>query len=123
MPERIRMKRVYEPPERDDGRRILVERLWPRGIRRDQGVIDLWLKEIAPSPELRRWYAHDVSKWDEFRRRYEAELDARPELVAQLEEMAREGPITLVFATRDERHSSALVLKEYLEARRGSTRG
>ncbi|HEX7118034.1 MAG TPA: DUF488 domain-containing protein [Longimicrobiales bacterium] len=122
MPKHIRMKRVYETPTDDDGRRILVERLWPRGISRDRAAVDLWLKDIAPSPELRRWYGHDVSKWEEFRRRYEAELDANPDVVAELERLARQGTVTLVFASRDETRCSARVLKEYLEERIGSGR-
>jgi uncharacterized protein YeaO (DUF488 family) len=111
----IRLKRAYEPPGRDDGTRILVERLWPRGLSREKAAIDHWAKEVAPSPELRKWYGHDTGKWDEFRRRYRAELDRKGDLLDDLKQRLRTGPITFVYAARDEEHNSALVLKEYLE--------
>ncbi len=116
----IGLKRVYDEPSADDGRRVLVERLWPRGLTKERAAIDLWVKEASPSTELRRWYGHDVSRWKEFRRRYEAELDDRPEVVAQLESLVREGPVTFVYAARDEEHNSARVLREYLLKRIGS---
>jgi uncharacterized protein YeaO (DUF488 family) len=115
---RFRLKRIYEKPSRDDGFRVLVERLWPRGMKKEDARIDLWLKDVAPSPELRRWYAHDVAKWPEFRRRYSAELEANPEPVSLLRERAKKGNVTLLFAARDEEHNSAVVLKEFLERRR-----
>lgn len=114
---KIRLKRVYEPASDDDGRRILVERLWPRGIKKERAAVDLWLKEAAPSTELRRWYKHDTAKWKEFRRRYEAELDDRADVVGQLVELARKGPLTFVYAARDEEHNSARVLREYVLGR------
>ena len=114
---RFHQKRIYEKPSRNDGFRVLVERLWPRGMKKEDAHIDLWLKDVSPSPELRRWYAHDVAKWPEFRRRYTAELKSNPEPVALLRERAKKGNVTLLYAARDEEHNSAVVLKEYLESR------
>ena len=111
----IRLKRAYEEPSGDDGTRILVERLWPRGVTKDRAAIDLWLKEVAPSPQLRKWYGHDPDKWEEFRRRYRAELDDKGEVLDDLRRRLRGGPVTFVFAARDEEHNSAVVLREYLE--------
>jgi uncharacterized protein YeaO (DUF488 family) len=111
----IRLKRVYEPPTEDDGTRILVERLWPRGVSKAKAAIDLWLKEVAPSAELRKWYGHDPARWEEFRRRYRAELDDKGEVLSDLKRRLVEGPVTFVYAAKDESHNSALVLKEYLE--------
>ena len=111
----IRLKRVYEPPSPDDGTRILVERLWPRGVNKQTAAIEHWAKEVAPSPELRKWYGHDVEKWDEFRRRYEAELDQKTNLLDDLKKRVKEGPVTFVYAAKDEEHNSAMVLREYLE--------
>jgi len=111
----IRLKRVYETPTKDDGTRILVERLWPRGVSKEKAAIDLWLKEIAPSPDLRKWYGHETSRWDEFRRRYRAEIEDRSELLSDLKQLLKDGPVTFVYAAKDELHNSALVLKEYLE--------
>ncbi len=110
----IRLKRVYEPPTAADGVRVLVDRLWPRGFTKAAAAIDRWLRDIAPSAELRRWFAHRVERWPEFRRRYPAEVKQRPELVAELRAMARRGPITLVYAARDEEHNAAVVLREQL---------
>jgi uncharacterized protein YeaO (DUF488 family) len=110
----IRRKRAYEPPSPDDGRRILVDRLWPRGLRRADAAIDRWLKEIAPSTELRRWFGHDPDRWEEFRRRYRAELSAHSDLLAELRSLARRGPLTLVYSARDEDHNDAVVLHEVL---------
>lgn len=110
----IRLKRAYEDPCRSDGLRILVERLWPRGLSKERAAVDVWLKEIAPSPELRRWFGHDPDKWEEFQKRYWAELDANPEAVAELRGKARKGTVTFVYAARDEQHNGALALKEYL---------
>ena len=111
----IRLRRVYDAPGAEDGFRVLVDRLWPRGLAKEKLDCDLWLKEIAPSPGLRRWFGHVPERWEEFRRRYRAELDGQPERVAQLRKQAEKTPLTLLFAARDERHNQAVVLKEYLE--------
>jgi uncharacterized protein YeaO (DUF488 family) len=111
----IVLKRAYEPKSPEDGRRVLVERLWPRGLSKERAGLDLWLKEIAPSPGLRRWYGHEPGRWPEFRRRYREELRDHPEEMLLLLELARLGPLTLVFASRDGAHSSAAVLREVLE--------
>lgn len=108
----IRLKRAYEPPSPEDGVRILVDRLWPRGLGKSDAAIDRWLKDLAPSNDLRRWFGHDPNKWDEFSRRYEAELSHRTELLRELREMARNGPVTLVYAARDEAHNQAVVLRD-----------
>ncbi len=108
----IKVKRIYRPRDPDDGLWILVERLWPRGVRR--GSVDAWMKEVAPSPELREWFSHDPSKWEEFRSRYLEELSRNP-AVNRLLDLARTGNVTLVYAARDEEHNSAVVLKEFLE--------
>jgi uncharacterized protein YeaO (DUF488 family) len=114
----LRIKRVYEAQESDDGARYLVERLWPRGIKKENLIMDAWLKEVAPSPDLRRWYGHDLTKWEEFQRRYRAELDADPSVWKPLLEASRRGNVTLLYAARDTEHNSALVLKIYLEERK-----
>lgn len=113
----IRLRRVYEPATAEDGRRILVERLWPRGLTKGKARVDAWLKDVAPSTELRRWYGHDPDKWSEFRRRYREELNAHPKVLAPLLDAVRSGPVTLVYAARDERHTSALVLRDVLDER------
>ena len=110
----IRLKRVYEKPSKEDGVRILVERLWPRGLTKEKAGIDLWLKEIAPSDRLRKWFGHDPAKWDDFRKRYEAELKKKKEPLDQLRQKIREGNATFVYAARDEAHNSAVVLKRFL---------
>lgn len=112
----IRLRRAYEPAGPRDGRRVLVDRIWPRGVSKDEAAIDEWLKEIAPSDELRKWFGHDPARWDEFRTRYFAELDARPELVAQLRAWADGHLVTLVYGAHDEAHNNAVALKEYLLA-------
>ncbi len=111
----IRLKRAYVEPAHGDGMRILVERLWPRGLSKDKAAIDWWHKEIAPSAELRKWYAHDVDKWPEFSRRYRGELDHNPDAVAELRQRIGKKQVTFVFAAHDETHNSAVVLKEYLK--------
>jgi uncharacterized protein YeaO (DUF488 family) len=111
----IKIKRAYEQPHKDDGLRILVDRLWPRGLTKKKASIDLWLKGIAPSTELRKWFAHDRNKWKSFRGRYETELDHNHDLVKVLKEKAWEGTITLIYGARDEEHNEALVLKQFLE--------
>lgn len=109
------MKRVYEAPSPADGRRILVERLWPRGLTKEKAALGLWLKDIAPSGELRSWFGHDPAKWLEFRQRYREELRGKPQEVTQLAELGREGPVTFVYGSRDEEHNAATVLKEFIE--------
>jgi uncharacterized protein YeaO (DUF488 family) len=111
----IELKRAYERPSETDGERILVERLWPRGLSKQRAKIDLWMKEVAPSAELRKWFGHDPAKWDEFRKRYEAELKNKPDLISLLKHKAYKGTITLIYAARDEEHNGALVLKRFLE--------
>ena len=113
----IHLKRAYEAPSPRDGLRILVERLWPRGVSRAKAGIDLWLKDVAPSPELRKWFNHDPAKWTEFRKRYFAELQKKGDLLLLLKHRADEGPVTFVYAASDEEHNSALLLKEHLETR------
>lgn len=112
----IHLKRAYEPSAPEDGFRILVDRLWPRGVARDAAHVDLWLKEVAPSTELRKWFAHDPEKWAEFRKRYAEELDSNPAEVERLAEFVRRGTVTLVYGAKDEQHNQAVALKEYLEA-------
>jgi uncharacterized protein YeaO (DUF488 family) len=116
----IELKRVYEPASRGDGTRILVDRLWPRGLRKEDAAIDHWLKDLAPSTALRKWFGHDVGRWAEFRKRYRAELAEHPEALAELRSLALKGPITLLFAAHDEVHNNAVVLRELL-ARRVTT--
>ena len=108
----IRIKRVYEQPSHEDGKRILVDRLWPRGLSKEKASVDLWLKDIAPSTELRKWFAHDPSKWDEFKQRYLSELKENSEAVQTLKEELKKGQVTLVYAAKDEEHNDALVLQE-----------
>ncbi len=111
----IRLKRAYDARSEDDGTRILVERLWPRGVTKEFAAIDLWLKDLAPSPELRKWYGHDVTRWAEFRKRYVAELDDNGEAVRDLLRRLEDGPVTFIYAAKDPEHNRALLLKEYLE--------
>jgi len=111
----IKLKRAYEKHARADGERILVERLWPRGLTKLQAKIDLWLKDVAPSTELRRWFGHDPKKWDEFRQRYQEELKQKDEPINVLKRKAKEGTITLIYAARDEDHNGALVLQQFLQ--------
>lgn len=115
----IRLKRAYEPAEAADGRRILVDRLWPRGVSKKSAHIDLWFKEIAPSTELRKWFGHDPAKWNEFRKRYFKELEEHSEPLAQLLEHVGHGPVTLVYGAKDEEHNDAIVLKDFLEKYQG----
>ncbi|HMR79040.1 MAG TPA: DUF488 family protein [Polyangiaceae bacterium] len=111
----IHLKRVYVEPDEADGKRILVERLWPRGLTKEQAQVDLWLKDIAPSTELRKWFDHDPDKWAEFTRRYRAELRKNDEQVALLKKEIGRHKATLVYAARDEEHNAARVLQEYLK--------
>lgn len=110
----VQLKRAYSPSSPGDGTRVLVDRLWPRGLRKSEAALDRWLKDIAPSTDLRRWFGHDRSRWDEFCRRYRAELSRHPEPLDELRELAQAGPITLVFAARDELHNEATVLRDLL---------
>jgi len=111
----IKVKRVYDPAEPGDGKRFLVDRLWPRGVKKEALRLDGWIKEVAPSDSLRRWFGHDLQRWGEFRRRYLAELDKMPEAVEPLLQAARDGDITLLFSARDGDHNNAVVLQEYLK--------
>ena len=112
----LRTKRVYEDPKRSDGRRILIDRLWPRGVSKEAARIDFWAKAVAPSTELRQWYQHDPEKWDEFRKRYFAELDANPEGVEELCSELGSRSATLVFSSKEERLNNASAVLEYLES-------
>jgi uncharacterized protein YeaO (DUF488 family) len=112
----IRLKRAYEPPAPEDGRRFLVERLWPRGVRKADLRLDGWLKDVAPSPELRRWFSHDPKRWLEFKRRYFDELRANESALAPLHAASRRRPATLVYGARDTENNAAVALREYLTA-------
>ncbi len=112
--EHLKLKRAYEPPARGDGTRILVDRLWPRGLKKDTAALDHWFKEIAPSTELRQWFAHDLERWSEFRRRYARELRTQAEQLESIRALARRGTVTLVYAARDEEHNDAVVLHDIL---------
>lgn len=112
----VKVKRIYEPPSPDDGKRILVDRLWPRGIKREEAGIDDWLKEIAPSNELRKWFSHDPAKWKEFRERYKKELKNKYDLIGKIRGESKKGRVTLLFSARDEKRNNAVVLKEVIEA-------
>jgi uncharacterized protein YeaO (DUF488 family) len=113
----IRIKRAYEPPARGDGRRILVERLWPRGMRKEALDMDVWLKDVAPSPELRKWFGHRPERWDEFRRRYRAELNDNPAAWRPILDAGKRGNTTLLYSAHDTDHNSAVVLRDYLARR------
>lgn len=115
----IKLKRVYDLYNENDGCRILVDRLWPRGLSKDKVKMDEWLKDIAPSSELRKWYAHDVPKWPEFKRLYFAELSAKEDLIKTLIEKASTCTVTFVYAAKDEEHNNSAALKEYIEKRTG----
>jgi uncharacterized protein YeaO (DUF488 family) len=115
----FKLKRAYEDPELEDGIRILVERLWPRGVTKKKAALDLWMKEIAPTTELRKWFDHDPAKWPEFQKRYLKELEGQKDLAKELRQKEREGMVTLVYGAKDEEHNSAVVLKSFLtKARR-----
>jgi len=113
----IRIKRTYEPRARGDGRRILVERLWPRGMKKEDLHADAWMKDVAPSTELRQWFGHEVERWDEFRRRYERELNAEPDAWAPILEASERGTVTLLYSAHDVEHNGAVVLRDYLFGR------
>jgi len=112
----IRVKRVYDRASKEDGTRILVDRLWPRGIRKKDASIDIWLKDIAPSNELRKWFNHDPDKWEQFKSRYFSELDQKAEVVNQIKGRVQEDTLTLVYSASDTKHNNAIALKEYLES-------
>ena len=112
----IRIKRVYEEPEEADGRRILVDRLWARGLSKEKAKVDVWVKEIAPSTELRRWYGHDPKKWTEFKSRYTAELEAKPGQVEEVLKEVREGLVTFLYSSKEEQLNNAVALKAYIES-------
>ena len=113
----IRVRRIYEPPRPTDGHRVLVDRLWPRGVSKERAAIDTWMREIAPSTDLRRWFAHDPARWPEFKRRYFAELRDQADLVAGLTALARRHRVTLVYSARDTDHNQAVALAEFLRER------
>ncbi|WP_447976666.1 DUF488 domain-containing protein [Candidatus Nitrospira bockiana] len=113
----IRVKRIYEAATKNDGKRFLVDRLWPRGVNRNAAQLDGWLKEVAPSDALRRWFGHNPTKWEEFRRRYFAELDRGPEAYRPLLEAAQTGTVTLLFGAKDEEHNNAVALRDFLVAK------
>jgi len=113
----LKLKRVYEESERRDGARFLVERLWPRGMKKEQLKLDAWLKDVAPSDSLRRWFGHDPLKWNEFQKKYRAELSDNPDAWKPILEAAKRGHVTLLYSSRDREHNNALVLKSFLEER------
>ena len=113
----VQLKRVYEKPSESDGARILVERLWPRGLTKQRAAVDVWMKDVAPSAELRKWFGHDPAKWREFQARYRKELRGHKDAVKTLAQKCADGPVTLVFAAHDEEHNAAVVLKSVLERR------
>ena len=110
----VKLKRAYESPGSRDGTRILIDRLWPRGVSKADAALDQWMKDIAPSTELRKWFGHDPARWEEFRRRYAEELQQNAELLSELRSLARQGPLTLVYSAHDEVHNDAIVLKDQL---------
>jgi uncharacterized protein YeaO (DUF488 family) len=112
--ERLRLKRVYDPPSPEDGARILVDRLWPRGLTKADAAVDRWLKEVAPSTELRHWFGHDPVRWPEFRRRYVAELHQHAAVLNEICQLAKQQTVTLLFGAHDEEHNDAVVLREVL---------
>jgi uncharacterized protein YeaO (DUF488 family) len=111
----IAIKRIYDAPEKSDGFRVLVDRVWPRGVSKDKAAVDLWMKEIGPSTELRKWFSHDPARWDEFCARYREELAAKRDLLGELRDHAEKGRLTLVYSARDEAHNQAVVIREVLE--------
>ena len=117
----IRIKRTYDPPARGDGRRILVERLWPRGMKKEAVAADDWMKDVAPSTELRQWFRHETERWEEFRRRYRKELDANRDTWEPILHAERRGTVTLLYSAHDVLHNGAVVLRDYLVAQRAKT--
>ncbi len=119
----IQIKRTYDAPKRGDGRRILVERLWPRGMKKDAVAADVWMKEVAPSTELRKWFGHRVERWDEFRRRYQKELNASPSAWEPILDASGRGSVTLLYSAHDVLHNGAVVLRDYLVERQAHQSG
>lgn len=113
----LKIKRIYDPAATADGERILVDRLWPRGLNKDKARVDVWLKEIAPSNDLRKWFGHDRNKWEEFKRRYFRELEGKEELLEQISGKLSQGGVTLLYGAKDEAFNNAVALKEYVERR------
>jgi uncharacterized protein YeaO (DUF488 family) len=111
----IQVKRAYDPPNSDDGTRFLVDRLWPRGVKKEDLLLEGWLKEVAPSDELRRWFGHDPLKWQDFQERYWAELEDKPEAWQPILDALDQGEVTLIYSARDTKHNNALALKTYIE--------
>jgi uncharacterized protein YeaO (DUF488 family) len=111
----LHLKRIYEPVSSTDGQRVLVDRLWPRGVKRDAAVLDEWLKDIAPTAELRKWFGHDPARWEEFARRYRKELDGNPAMVGRLRQALARGDVTLLYGARDEEHNQARVIARYMQ--------
>ncbi len=111
----VKIKRIYDPVSPDDGKRIYIDRLWPRGLKKSEAVFDEWLKEISPSDALRKWFGHDPAKWTEFKKRYKKELEGKGELFEKLRHEARKGTITLLYSAKDREHNNAVTLKELLE--------
>ena len=114
----INIKRVYEEPKKDDGERILIDRLWPRGLTKEKAKVDLWLKDIAPSTTLRKWFGHEPSKWNEFKKKYHDELKDNTESVNKLKEELKKEKVTLIYGAKDKEHNDAVVLKEYFEQKK-----
>ena len=114
----IKIKRIYDAPTPDDGIRILVDRLWPRGVSKEKAKVDLWLRETAPSNELRKWYGHDPKKWAEFRKRYFSDLDTKRELVNQIVQKTKEGDVTLLYSSKEEKLNNAVALKEHISKKK-----
>ncbi|MBE7516924.1 MAG: DUF488 domain-containing protein [Chloracidobacterium sp.] len=113
---KVQIKRVYLPADKNDGKRVLVDRLWPRGLTKDAAKVDVWLKELGPSTELRKWFGHDPEKWGEFQKRFRSELNKNKELVAELTQLAESGKVTLVYGAHDEEHNNAVVIRDFLAA-------
>lgn len=113
----VQIKRVYDPASPEDGKRILIDRLWPRGMKKDEAKIDEWIKEIAPSTDLRKWFAHDPERWREFKRRYQQELKTKSDVIELLRKEARKGTVTLLFSAHDLEHNNAVVLREVIGPR------
>lgn len=115
----LKLKRAYEPASQEDGQRVLVERLWPRGVKKTSLHLDAWLKDVAPSAELRQWFSHDPKKWDKFQRRYKAELERHHEVCDPILKAARRGTVTLVYSSHDSEHNNAVALRDYLQTKLG----
>ena len=118
----IKIKRIYDAPTLEDGIRILVDRLWPRGLNKEKAKVDLWLKEIAPSNELRKWYAHDPKKWIEFKKTYFNDLKVKRDVINQIIQKMKEGEVTLLYSSKEEKMNNAVALKEFIEKRGGEVK-